>query len=107
MVRSRMDLSFILIIGLSAILASIFMIYAEFVSRRVSIFRIPFVIAYLFGLVLVQPWRIESAQEAGVSVMMLVFLAFWVAVGWIIGAVPTALTLSVVRRASGTHKKLD
>lgn len=100
-----MDFSFILIIGLSAILASAWMIFAEVTARRVSIFRQPFVIAYLLGIALMQPWRIASAEDAGMSAMMLVLMALWVAIGWIIGAIPTALILSIVRWASAAVRK--
>ncbi|MBB5984197.1 hypothetical protein [Sphingobium lignivorans] len=100
-----MDFSFILVIGLSAILASASMIFAEVTSRRVSIFRLPFFAAYLLGLVLMQPWRVTSAEEAGMSAMMLVFMALWVAIGWIIGAIPTALILSIVRWVSATMRR--
>jgi hypothetical protein len=100
-----MDFSFILVIGLSAILASAWMIFAEVTSRRVSIFRLPFIIAYLLGIALMQPWHVTSAEEAGLSAMMLFFMALWVAIGWIIGAIPTALILSIVRWASATVRK--
>jgi hypothetical protein len=100
-----MDFSFILVIGLSAILASAWMIFVEVTSRRVSIFRVPFIVAYLLGLALMQPWRITSAQEAGMSVMMLVFMVLWVAIGWLVGAGPTALLLSIVRWATGGFGK--
>lgn len=99
-----MDFSFILVIGLGAVLASAFMIFAEVTSRRVSTFRLPFVVTYVFGIILMQPWRVTSIEEAGMSAMMLVFMALWVATGWIIGAIPTALIISAVRWAFGISK---
>jgi hypothetical protein len=81
------------------------MIFVEITSQRVSIFRVPFIVAYLLGLALMQPWRIASAQEAGMSAMMLVLMVMCVAMGWLIGAGPTALLLSIVRWAAGGFGK--
>lgn len=100
-----MDLSFILIIGLNAILTSAMMVYSEVRSRRGSIFRLTFGISYLLGLAVMQPLRITSAEEAGMSVMMLIFMALWVMAGCLIGAAPTALALSMFRWAAGAIRK--
>jgi hypothetical protein len=100
-----MDFSFVLVMGLSAILASAWMIFAEVSSRRVSFFRVPFITAYLLGLALMQPWNLASVEAVGISAAMLLFVAFWVMIGWILGAVPTALIFSVVRWASGIARK--
>lgn len=102
---SRVDFSFILVIGLSAILMSGLMIFSEVTRRRGSSFRLAFGISYLLGLLLIQPWRIASPEEAGMSAMMLMFMAIWVAIGCIIGAAPTAFAISVVRWGVGAFKK--
>ncbi len=39
------------------------------------------------------------------SVMMLVFVIMWAVMGWIIGAIPTALILPVFRWVSGMARK--
>lgn len=90
-----MDVSFILIIAVSAILMSVMMIYAEVTRRRGSIFRVTFGASYLLGIVLIQPWQAGSAQEAGMSVMMLVFMAIWVAIGCAVGAALTATVIAI------------
>ena len=103
--QTGMDFSFILVIGLGAILASSFMILAEITSRRVSIFRLPVFITFIVSMALMQPWRASSTQEVGMSVMMLVFVIMWAVTGWIIGAIPTALILPVFRWVSGMARK--
>ncbi len=90
-----MDVSFILIIAASAVIMSAMMIFAEATRRRGSVFRLTFGVAYLLAIVLMQPWRIVSAQEAGMSVMMLVFMAIWVAIGCIIGAALTGAVIAI------------
>ncbi|MDR6852030.1 hypothetical protein J2Y54_001523 [Sphingomonas sp. BE123] len=89
-----MDASFILIIAASAIIMSVMMIYAEITRRRRSVFRLTFGVSYLFAIALMQPWRVASAQEAGMSVMMLVFMAIWVAIGCFIGGALTATVIA-------------
>ncbi len=100
-----MDFSFILVIGVSAILVSAMMVYSEVTSRRYSIFRLSFGICYLIGIVLMQPWRIASTQEVGMSIIILVFGAIWVALGCIIGAVPTALGIALVKWIRATLRR--
>jgi len=100
-----MDFSFIPVIALAAILMSIFMIFSEVASRRSSNFRLAFGISYLAGLALIQPWRVTSAEEVGMSAMMLIFIALWVAVGSIIGGVPTAFAISIVRWTISAFRK--
>jgi hypothetical protein len=90
-----MDVSFILIIAVSAILMSVMMVYAEVTRRRGSIFRVTFGASYLLGIVLMQPWQVGSTQEAGMSVVMLVFMAIWVAIGCAIGAALTATVIAI------------
>lgn len=92
-----MDISFILIIAASAILISGMMVYAEVTRRRRSIFRLTFGVSYLLGLALMQPWQVTSPQEAGMSVMMLIFMAIWVVIGCIMGAVPTAIGITLFK----------
>jgi hypothetical protein len=100
-----MDFSFILVIALAAILTSGMMIFAEVTSRRSSTFRLAFGISYLAGLALMQPWHGSSAQEVGMSGMMLIFMMLWVAIGCIIGGIPTALAISIVRWIAGFFRK--
>jgi len=100
-----MDFSFVLVIGLAAILMSALMIFSEVTSRRSSNFRLVFCISYFAGLALMQPWRVTSAEEVGMSAMMLIFIALWIAIGCIIGGVPTALAISIVRWTISVFKK--
>ena len=96
---SVMDFSFILIIGLSAILSAAWLIMVHFTQRPGSKFRPPFVVSYLLGLAMMQPWRIASAQDVGMFAVLLLFmLPLWVTVGWLIGAAPTTLILHVFKR---------
>jgi hypothetical protein len=100
-----MDASFILVIGISAILTAGLMIFSEITSRRSSTFRLAFCASYLLGLALMQPWHIESTQEAGMSAAMLVFMAIWVAIGCILGAIPTAVVIGLARWFLSLAKK--
>lgn len=95
----RVDVSFILIIAVSAVLMAAMMIYAEVTSRRHSVSRLTFGISYLFGLAMMQPWQIESAQDAGMAVMMLIYMAIWVMMGCAIGAAPTAMGIALFKWA--------
>lgn len=99
-----MDLSFILAIGLSAILTAVLMVLSEITSRRISTFRLAFGISYLLGLILMQPWRVASAEEAGMAGMTMVFLAIWVVIGCVLGAIPTALCVSLFGWIAGRFK---
>jgi hypothetical protein len=92
-----MDVSFILVIGLSAVVTSGLMIFSEVTSRRGSTFRLAFGISSLAGFLVMQPWRAASPEEAGVSLMTLIFIPLWAAIGCVLGAIPAALVISAIR----------
>ena len=100
-----MDFSFIPIIGLSAILSAAWLILVHIKQRPGSKFRPPFLVSYLLGILMMEPWRIASAQDVGMFAVLLFFmLPLWVSIGWLIGAAPTALGLHIIKRVTHTGK---
>lgn len=89
-----MDVSFILIIGLAAIITAVTMIYAEMATHRPPVMRISFGVPYVAGLLMMQPWHIQSFEDAGIAIAMLVFMAFWVVIGIVVGGIPAAIAIA-------------
>lgn len=82
-----MDFSVFFVMLLSALITAVLMIWSEVRSRRAPTFRPAFVLTYLLGVALVQPWRSASPGDAGRVALMLVFVGVWVLMGSIIGGI--------------------
>ncbi|WP_174285470.1 hypothetical protein [Sphingomonas bacterium] len=93
-----MDFSGVILIPLAAVITACWMIGAAIVSKNGPGFRAPFLLSYGLGVLFMEPWRIAAWQELGMFAVMLVMLALWVAAGCIIGGIPAALIVALVKK---------
>ena len=86
-----MDFSGLIVIPLAALITAGWIIGAALLSKRGPDFRPPFIISYVLGVLLMEPWRIGSWQHLGMFAVMLVMLLFSTAIGCLIGGLPASL----------------
>jgi hypothetical protein len=96
-----MDFSYIILIPLTALITACWVIGAAVLSKKGPGFQGPFILSYGLGVIFMQPWRVVSWQELGMSAVMLVMLARWIAAGCIIGGIPTMIVVSVWKKLRG------
>lgn len=93
-----MDFSGLLLIPLAALITATWLVSVATLSSRTGTLRLPFLLSYSAGVLLMQPWLIASWQEAGMFAVMLVMLAIWIAGGCIIGAMPAMAVIALTRK---------
>lgn len=90
-----MDFSGLIVIPLAALITAGWLIGAALLRKRGPGFRLPFLLSYVLGVLLMEPWRIGSWQHLGMFAVMLVMLLFSTAAGCLIGGLPAALLVSL------------
>ena len=98
-----MDFSGVLLIPLAAVTTAAWIIGAAALKRAATL-RPPFLLAYGFGVIFMQPWLIASWQQAGMFIVMLVMLALWIAAGCLLGAMPAMAAVALVRRLARSEQ---
>ena len=90
-----MDFSGLIVIPLAALISAGWLIGAALLAKPGPGFRPPFLLSYMLGVLLMEPWHISSWQHLGVFAVMLVMLLFSTAAGCLIGGIPAALLVSL------------
>ncbi|MDR6136396.1 hypothetical protein QE361_003401 [Sphingomonas sp. SORGH_AS802] len=93
-----MDASFLISIPLAALITACWMIGAAIAAKDGPGFRGPFLLSYGLSALFMEPWRIAVWEELGIFAITLVMLVIWVAVGCIIGGIPTTIAVALAKR---------
>lgn len=99
-----MDFSVLILIPVAALITTGWILGVAAVSSRAATLRLPILLSYSFDALFMQPWLIASWQEAGMFAVMLVMMAFWIAAGCIIGAIPAMAAVALTRRLSRSKR---
>jgi len=67
-------------------------------TDRSATLRVPFLLSYGLGTLLLQPWSVDSWQQLGMLAVMLLMLLLWTAAGCVVGAVPAMIFVALARR---------
>jgi hypothetical protein len=86
-----MDFSGLIVIPLAALITAGWIIGAALMSKRGADLRLPFILSYAVGVVLMEPWRIATWQHLGMFAVMLIMLLFSTLVGCLLGGLPATL----------------
>ncbi|WP_093664536.1 hypothetical protein [Sphingomonas gellani] len=93
-----MDISGLLLTPLAALITAMWIVGVRALSSHVPTLRPPFLLSYILGVLLMQPWYTASWRDFGMFAVMLVVQALSIAVGCIIGAVPAMAAVALTRR---------
>ena len=94
-----MDITGLLAFLLAAIVTATWIMIVAAFGREPG-FRGPFVLSYALAILLNQPWNLDSWQEAGLALVMLILSAIVIAGGCVVGGIPAVLIVAVVRRVA-------
>jgi len=93
-----MDLLGVVLLPLTAAVTACWIIGAAVLARRRPSFRASFLPFCGLGILASEPWRVGSAQELGMMVIMLVMLAIPIAIGCFVGRLLGVGAISVVQK---------